>query len=175
MVGCKSGKVVNISMLEANLDLFEKCRKYTAAKEVMAAGFYPYFRVVESEQNPEVIVEGKKMIMLGSNNYLGLTSHPKVKEAAIEAIKKYGSGCAGSRFLNGTLDIHVKLEDKLAKFFRKDAALTFSTGYQTNLGIISSIAGKDDVVVIDKLDHASIIVPAGCHCGGQEVQTQRHG
>lgn len=159
-------------MLEANLDLFEKCRKYTAAKEVMAAGFYPYFRVVESEQNPEVTVEGKKMIMLGSNNYLGLTSHPKVKEAAIEAIKKYGSGCAGSRFLNGTLDIHVKLEDKLAKFFRKDAALTFSTGYQTNLGIISSIAGKDDVLVIDKLDHASII--DACRLSFAEVKKFKH-
>ncbi|HET6364161.1 MAG: aminotransferase class I/II-fold pyridoxal phosphate-dependent enzyme [Nitrospirota bacterium] len=154
------------------MDLFEKCRKYTAAKEVMAAGFYPYFRVVESEQNPEVIVEGKKMIMLGSNNYLGLTSHPKVKEAAIEAIKKYGSGCAGSRFLNGTLDLHVKLEDKLAKFFRKDAALTFSTGYQTNLGIISSIAGKDDVVVIDKLDHASII--DACRLSFAEVKKFKH-
>ncbi len=159
-------------MLEANLDLFEKCRKYTAAKEVMAAGFYPYFRVVESEQNPEVVVEGKKMIMLGSNNYLGLTSHPKVKQAAIEAIKKYGSGCAGSRFLNGTLDIHVKLEEKLAKFFRKDAALTFSTGYQTNLGIISSLAGKDDVVVIDKLDHASII--DACRLSFAEVKKFKH-
>ncbi|HTP05221.1 MAG TPA: pyridoxal phosphate-dependent aminotransferase family protein [Nitrospirota bacterium] len=154
------------------MDLFEKCRNYTAAKEVMAAGFYPYFRVVESEQNPEVIVEGKKMIMLGSNNYLGLTSHPKVKEAAIEAVKKYGSGCAGSRFLNGTLDIHVKLEDKLAEFFRKDAALTFSTGYQTNLGIISSIAGKDDVVVIDKLDHASII--DACRLSFAEIKKFKH-
>jgi 8-amino-7-oxononanoate synthase len=154
------------------LDLFEKCRKYTAAKEVMAAGFYPYFRVVESEQNPEVIVAGKKMIMLGSNNYLGLTSHPKVKEAAIEAVKKYGSGCAGSRFLNGTLDIHVKLEEKLAKFFRKEAALTFSTGYQTNLGIISSLAGKDDVVVIDKLDHASII--DACRLSFADVRKFKH-
>jgi 8-amino-7-oxononanoate synthase len=154
------------------LDLFEKCTKYTAAKEVMAAGFYPYFRVVESEQNPEVIVEGKKMIMLGSNNYLGLTSHPKVKEAAIEAVKKYGSGCAGSRFLNGTLDIHVQLEEKLAKFFRKENALTFSTGYQTNLGIISSIAGKDDVVVIDKLDHASII--DACRLSYADVKKFKH-
>jgi 8-amino-7-oxononanoate synthase len=154
------------------LDLFEKCTKYTAAKEVMAAGFYPYFRVVESEQNPEVIVEGKKMIMLGSNNYLGLTSHPKVKEAAIEAVKKYGSGCAGSRFLNGTLDIHVQLEEKLARFFRKENALTFSTGYQTNLGIISSIAGKDDVVVIDKLDHASII--DACRLSYADVKKFRH-
>ena len=154
------------------MDLFEKCKKYTAAREVMAAGFYPYFRVMESEQNPEVIVEGKKMIMLGSNNYLGLTSHPKVKEAAVAAIKKYGSGCAGSRFLNGTLDLHVKLEEKLASFFRKDGALTFSTGYQTNLGIISSIAGKDDVVVIDKLDHASII--DACRLSFAEVKKFKH-
>jgi 8-amino-7-oxononanoate synthase len=153
-------------------DFFEKCRKFTAAKEVMAAGLYPYFHVVESEQSPEVIVEGRKMIMLGSNNYLGLTSHPKVKEAAIEAVKKYGSGCAGSRFLNGTLDIHVKLEEKLATFFRKDAALTFSTGYQTNLGIISSLAGKDDVVVIDKLDHASII--DACRLSFAEVKKFKH-
>ncbi|MGE5838711.1 MAG: aminotransferase class I/II-fold pyridoxal phosphate-dependent enzyme [Deltaproteobacteria bacterium] len=154
------------------MDLFEKCRKYTAAKEVMAAGFYPYFRVVESAQDPEVIVEGKKMIMLGSNNYLGLTNHPKVKEAAIEAVKKYGTGCAGSRFLNGTLDIHVKLEEKLATFFRKEGALTFSTGYQTNLGIISSLAGKGDVVVIDKLDHASII--DACRLSFADVKKFRH-
>ncbi|MBS1243205.1 MAG: Glycine C-acetyltransferase [Nitrospirae bacterium] len=154
------------------MDLFEKCTKYTTAKEVMAAGFYPYFRVVESEQDPEVMVQGKKMIMLGSNNYLGLTSHPKVKEAAIEAVKKYGSGCAGSRFLNGTLDIHVQLEEKLAKFFRKENALTFSTGYQTNLGIISSIAGKDDVVVIDKLDHASII--DACRLSYADVKKFKH-
>lgn len=154
------------------LDLFEKCRKFTTAKDIMAAGYYPYFRVVESEQDPEVIVQGRKMIMLGSNNYLGLTSHPKVKEASIEAIRKYGSGCAGSRFLNGTLDIHVKLEEKLAWFFRKDAALTFSTGYQTNLGIISSLAGKDDVVIIDKLDHASII--DACRLSFAEVKKFRH-
>jgi 8-amino-7-oxononanoate synthase len=157
---------------ERVLDLFEKCRKYTAAKDVMAAGFYPYFHVVESEQNPEVIVEGRKMIMLGSNNYLGLTSHPEVKKAAIEAIKKYGSGCAGSRFLNGTLDIHVQLEEKLASFFSKEAALTFSTGYQTNLGIISSITGKDDVVVIDKLDHASII--DACRLSYADVKKFKH-
>lgn len=138
----------------------------------MAAGFYPYFRVVESEQDPEVMVQGKKMIMLGSNNYLGLTSHPKVKEAAVAAVKKYGSGCAGSRFLNGTLDLHVKLEEKLAAFFRKEAALTFSTGYQTNLGIISSLAGKDDVLVIDKLDHASII--DACRLSFADVKKFRH-
>jgi 8-amino-7-oxononanoate synthase len=154
------------------VDLFEKCWKYTAAKEVMAAGFYPYFRRVESEQNPEVIVQGKKMIMLGSNNYLGLTSHPKIKQAAIEAIRKYGSGCAGSRFLNGTLDIHVELETRLASFFRKEDVLTFSTGYQTNLGIISSLAGKDDVVIIDKLDHASII--DACRLSFAEVKKFKH-
>jgi len=154
------------------MDLFEKCRKFTTAKEVMAAGLYPYFHVMESEQNPEVIVEGKKMIMLGSNNYLGLTSHPKVKEAAIEAVKRYGSGCAGSRFLNGTLDIHVKLEENLASFFRKDAVLTFSTGYQTNLGIISALAGKNDVVVIDKFDHASIV--DACRLSFAEVKKFKH-
>ncbi len=154
------------------VDFFDKCKSFTTAKEIMAAGFYPYFRVMESAQDPEVIVGGKKMIMLGSNNYLGLTNHPKVKEAAIEAVRKYGSGCAGSRFLNGTLDIHVELEDKLAKFFRKDAALTFSTGYMTNLGIISSLAGKDDVVVIDKLDHASII--DACRLSFAEIKKFKH-
>lgn len=153
-------------------DLFEKCRTYTTAKEVMAVGLYPYFHVVESEQSPEVIAEGRKMIMLGSNNYLGLTNHPKVKEAAIAAVRKYGSGCAGTRFLNGTLDIHVKLEEKLATFFRKEAVLTFSTGYQTNLGIITSLAGKHDVVVIDKLDHASII--DACRLSYAEVKKFRH-
>ena len=162
-----------LGALEATTpDVFEKCRKYTTAKEVMAAGLYPYFHVVESEQSPEAIVEGRKMIMLGSNNYLGLTSHPKVKEAAIEAVRMYGSGCAGTRFLNGTLDIHVKLEEKLALFFRKDAALTFSTGYQTNLGIITSLAGKHDVVVIDKHDHASII--DACRLSYAEVKKFRH-
>jgi 8-amino-7-oxononanoate synthase len=110
--------------------------------------------------------------MLGSNNYLGLTSHPKVKEAAMEAVKKYGTGCAGTRFLNGTLDIHVKLEEKLAAFFRKEAVLTFSTGYQTNLGIITSLVGKHDVVVIDKLDHASII--DACRLSYAEVKKFKH-
>jgi 7-keto-8-aminopelargonate synthetase-like enzyme len=154
------------------VDFFDKCKSFTTARDIMAAGFYPYFRVVESAQDPEVTVDGKKMIMLGSNNYLGLTNHPRVKEAAIEAVRKYGSGCAGSRFLNGTLDIHVELEGKLAKFFRKDAALTFSTGYMTNLGIISSLAGKDDVVVIDKLDHASII--DACRLSFAEIKKFKH-
>jgi 8-amino-7-oxononanoate synthase len=153
-------------------DIFEKCSKFTAAREAIAAGIYPYFRVIESAQDPEVIVEGRKMVMIGSNNYLGLTNHPRVKEAAIEAIRKYGSGCAGSRFLNGTLDIHVKLEEKLARFIRKESALVFSTGFQTNLGVISALAGKDDVVLIDKMDHASII--DGCRLSFSEVKKFRH-
>ncbi|MEW6214305.1 MAG: aminotransferase class I/II-fold pyridoxal phosphate-dependent enzyme, partial [Nitrospirota bacterium] len=134
----------------------------------MTQGLYPYFRVIESAQEPQIIMNGRKMIMIGSNNYLGLTNHPKVKEAAIEAIKKYGTGCAGSRFLNGTLDIHVKLEEKLARFIRKEAALIFSTGFQVNLGVISAIVGKDDVVIIDKMDHASII--DGCRLSFGEIK-----
>jgi 8-amino-7-oxononanoate synthase len=153
-------------------DLFEKCYKFTAAKDIMNAGMYPYFRVIESAQDPEVIVDGRRMIMIGSNNYLGLTNHPRVKEEAIKALKQYGTGCAGSRFLNGTLDIHVDLEDKLARFMRKKAALVFSTGFQTNLGVISAIAGKDDVLLIDKLDHASII--DGCRLSFSEIKKYRH-
>jgi len=153
-------------------DLFEKCNKFTKAKELMSIGIYPYFRVIESAQDPEVIMNGRRMIMVGSNNYLGLTNHPAVKEAAIEAVKKYGSGCAGSRFLNGTLDIHVKLEEKLARFIRKEAALVFSTGFQVNLGVISALIGKDDVVIIDKMDHASII--DGCRLSYGEVKKFRH-
>jgi len=123
-------------------DIFEKCSRFDKAKELMAQGIYPYFRVIESAQDPEIIMNGRRMIMIGSNNYLGLTNHPKVKEAAIEAIKKYGTGCAGSRFLNGTLSIHVELEEKLARFMRKDAALVFSTGFQVNLGVISALGTK---------------------------------
>lgn len=158
--------------IKKEVDIFEKCYRFTAAKEVMAAGIYPYFRVIESAQDPEVIVNGRRMIMIGSNNYLGLTNHPRVKEAAIEALKKYGSGCAGSRFLNGTLDIHVQLEEKLARFMRKEAALVFSTGYQTNVGAISALAGKDDMILIDKMDHASII--DGCRLAFSEVKKYRH-
>lgn len=155
-----------------NADLFDKCYKFTKAKELMAAEMYPYFRMIESAQDPEVIISGRKMIMVGSNNYLGLTNHPKVKEATIEAVRKYGSGCAGSRFLNGTLDIHVMLEDKLAGFIRKEAALIFSTGFQVNLGVISALIGKDDLVIIDKMDHASII--DGCRLSYGEVRKFRH-
>ncbi len=158
--------------INTNTDIFEKCSKFTAADEAQKRGIYPFFRMIESAQNPEVIMGGKKMIMIGSNNYLGLTNHPKVKEAAIEAVKKYGTGCAGSRFLNGTLDIHVKLEEKLARFMRKEAALVFSTGFQVNLGVISALVGKDDIVIIDKLDHASIV--DGCRLAFGEVKRYKH-
>lgn len=154
------------------MDIFQKCAKFTTAKEVMAAGVYLYFRRIESAQDPEVIVGGRRMIMIGSNNYLGLTNHPKVKEAAIEAIKKYGTGCAGSRFLNGTLDIHEDLEVKLARFMNKESSLVFSTGFQTNLGAISALVGKDDVVIIDKMDHASII--DGCRLSFGKSKKYRH-
>lgn len=153
-------------------DIFEKCFSFNTAKELQKAGVYPFFRMIESAQEPEVIMNGRRMIMIGSNNYLGLTNHPKVKEAAIEAVKKYGTGCAGSRFLNGTLDIHVKLEEKLASFMRKEAALVFSTGFQVNLGVISALVGKDDVVIIDKMDHASIV--DGCRLSYGEVKRFKH-
>lgn len=138
-------------------DLFQKCRDFKRAKEVMARGIYPYFTEIASAQETEVTIGTRKVLMLGSNSYLGLTCHPKVKEAAVQALEKYGSGCAGSRFLNGTLDIHRQLEERLAKFFRKEDALVFSTGFQVNLGTISTLVGKNDLVIIDRLDHASII------------------
>jgi len=166
------GKVVQNESMDMKKDVFEKCFKFTIAYELQKIGVYPYFRVIESAQGPEVIMNGRKMIMIGSNNYLGLTNHPKVKEAAINAIKKYGTGCAGSRFLNGTLDIHVELEEKLARFMRKEAALVFTTGFQVNLGVISSLIGKDDVVIIDKMDHASIV--DGCRLSFGEVKRYKH-
>ena len=139
------------------MDIFTKCYKFTEADEIKAAGYYFWFREVESAQDTEVMVEGRRLIMAGSNNYLGLTNHPKVKEAAIRAVEKYGTGCAGSRFLNGNMDIHEDLEKKLADFFRKEAAVVFATGYQTNLGAISALVGRNDEVILDKYDHASII------------------
>ncbi len=164
--------VQNSQMAINKSDLFDKCYKFNKAKLLMSQGMYPYFRVIQSAQEPEIIMNGKRMIMIGSNNYLGLTNHPKVKEAAIEAIKKYGTGCAGSRFLNGTLDIHVELEEKLARFMRKQAALVFSTGFQVNLGVISALVGKEDIVIIDKMDHASII--DGCRLSFGEIKKFRH-
>jgi 8-amino-7-oxononanoate synthase len=155
------------------MDVFEKCEKLNEQyREVYDSGNYFFFRKLESAQDSEVMVNGKRVIMVGSNNYLGLTNHPKVKEAAIKAVEKYGSGCAGSRFLNGNLEIHEELEVKLAKFFRKDAALVFATGYQTNLGAISALVGRNDVAIIDKYDHASII--DGCRLSFGHVKKYRH-
>ncbi|MCM0646955.1 aminotransferase class I/II-fold pyridoxal phosphate-dependent enzyme [Clostridium swellfunianum] len=138
-------------------DIFEKCFNYNDAKEAIKAGIYPYFHALTSGQDTEVIIGGKRVIMLGSNNYLGLTSDPRLKEAAIKAVEKYGSGCSGSRFLNGTLDLHIELEERLAAFVKKEAALVFSTGFQTNLGIISAIAGRNDYIIGDKQNHASLV------------------
>ena len=137
--------------------LQEKLSKYDAPQRAMAAGIYPYFREIQSDQDTEVIISGKKVLMFGSNAYLGLTNHPKVKEAAIEAIKKYGTGCAGSRFLNGTLDIHIQLEKRLAEFVGKVDAIVYSTGFQLNLGVVSCLTGREDYILWDELDHASII------------------
>lgn len=139
------------------MDIFKKCRDFCDADVVKEAGLYPYFRTITSAQDPVVELDGREVIMLGSNNYLGLTSHPEVKAAAQAAIAKYGTGCAGSRFLNGTLDIHVELEELLARFVNKPAALTFSTGFQVNLGTISCLLERGDIVYLDKLDHACII------------------
>lgn len=138
------------------MDLFQKCYDYTVAKEAMAAGIYPYFHYLETGQDTEVIMEGHPIIMIGSNNYQGLASDSRVIEAAKEALLKYGTGCSGSRFLNGTLKLHLELEEKLAKFLNKEAAITFSTGFQSNLGIISALAGRNDYIVCDKENHASI-------------------
>jgi len=140
-----------------SLDLFEKCKEYTTAKEIMAAGIYPYFHELSTYQDCVVTIEGKRTIMLGSNNYMGLTCDPRVIDAAVEATQKYGSGCSGSRFLNGTLVLHNQLESELADFLKKESALTFSTGFQTNLGIISAIAGPHDIIFSDRGNHASII------------------
>lgn len=137
--------------------LKSKMKSYTLPQQIQEMGLYPFFRTIESEQDTVVKIGGKDVLMFGSNSYLGLTNHPKLKEASIKAIQKYGSGCAGSRFLNGTLDIHLELEDKLAKYVGKEGALVFSTGYQVNLGVISSIPGRHDYLILDELDHACIL------------------
>ncbi|MCX8052115.1 MAG: pyridoxal phosphate-dependent aminotransferase family protein [Chlorobi bacterium] len=138
-------------------DLFTKCYEFTRADEVKAQGLYPYFRPIEDNEGPVVRIEGRKVIMAGSNNYLGLTAHPAVKEAAIRAIEHYGTGCSGSRYLTGTIDLHNELERRLAEFLGYEAVLLFSTGYQTALGTISALVGKGDYVISDKENHASII------------------
>lgn len=139
------------------MDLFQKCYNFTRADEVKASGLYPYFRAIEENEGPVVQIEGRKIIMAGSNNYLGLTAHPKVKEAALEAIKKYGTGCSGSRYLTGTLDLHINLENKFAEFFGKEAVLLFSTGYQTAQGIIPTLVSKGEYIISDKDNHACIV------------------
>ena len=140
------------------MDLFQKCFSFTRADEVKASGYYPYFRTIEENEGPVVRIEGREVIMAGSNNYHGLTTHPKVKEAALNAIKKYGTGCSGSRYLTGTLDLHIKLEAKLADFLGKEAVLLFSTGYQTAQGIIPTLVIKDEYILSDKDNHACIVV-----------------
>ncbi|MDO8685192.1 MAG: pyridoxal phosphate-dependent aminotransferase family protein [Clostridiales bacterium] len=154
------------------MDIFEKCFSFTQAKEVMKQGIYPWFHQLESGQDTEVVINGKRTIMIGSNNYLGLTSDPRVIQAAHEALDKFGSGCSGSRFLNGTLTLHVELEKKLAAFVRKEDALTFSTGFQTNLGIISTIAGRNDYIICDNANHASIV--DGCRLSFAKVVKFEH-
>jgi 8-amino-7-oxononanoate synthase len=143
--------------LNKKSDLFDKCVNFTAAHEVKAAGLYPYFNPISSAPGDEVIIDGNKLIMIGSNNYLGLVNDPRVKEAAADAARRYGSGCTGSRFLNGTLDLHIELEGRLAAFFNRESALVYSTGFQTNLGTISCLVGKNDALVIDRSVHASIV------------------
>ncbi|UCH65678.1 MAG: pyridoxal phosphate-dependent aminotransferase family protein, partial [Ignavibacterium sp.] len=139
------------------MDLFKKCHDFTRADEVKALGFYPYFRAIEENEGPVVQIEGKKKIMAGSNNYLGLTGHPLVIEAAIKAVEKYGTGCSGSRYLTGTLDIHEELEDRLAKFFKTESVLLFSTGYQSAQGVIPTLVGRNEYVISDKDNHACIV------------------
>ncbi len=154
------------------MDIFQKCFDFKEAQLARQAGLYPYFHPLSSAQEPEVIIDGKRMIMIGSNNYLGLTTHPRVKEAAIKAVEKFGTGCTGSRFLTGTLDMHNELEHKLAKFLNKQAALVFSTGMQTNLGTISCLGTKDDILITDKFDHASIL--DGCRLSYAMMRRFQH-
>jgi 8-amino-7-oxononanoate synthase len=153
-------------------DVFQKCGDYKTAKLVRAAGIYPYYRVLSSAQDPEVVIDGRTVVMLGSNNYLGLTSHPEVKAAAAAALERFGTGCAGSRLLNGTLEVHVELEEQLARFTRREAALTFATGFQVNLGVLSCLLGRHDQVFLDQLDHACII--DGARLGFAKALKFRH-
>lgn len=144
----------------AGLPLFSKVRNYHSADQVRALGLYPYFRTISSAQDTEVTMNGQKVLMMGSNSYLGLTNDPRIKEATEAAVRKYGSGCAGSRFLNGTLDLHIELETELARLMKKEAVLLYSTGFQVNLGVVSTIVGKDEYILADKANHASLV--EGC-------------
>lgn len=153
-------------------DIFEKCVKFTAPQQLKDMGFYPYFKRIESAQGPEIVVEGEKKIVVCSNNYLGLADNPKVIEASVAAAKQYGTSCTGSRLLNGTNDLHVKVEEKFAKFVGKESALLFTTGHHSNLGSISTLVGKGEVIVTDKFDHASII--DGCRLSYGEMARFKH-
>lgn len=154
------------------MDLFEKCRNFTRAQQARTEGWYPYFKAIESGADSEVTIDGKKFVMVGSNNYLGLTQDPRVKAAAIKAVEDFGSGCTGSRFLNGTLALHEELERRLAKFMQREAALCFSTGFQTNLGTIATIVGKDDLIFTDRANHASIV--DGCRLAFGKMVKFKH-
>jgi 8-amino-7-oxononanoate synthase len=161
-----------VAQEESVADLFAKIALLTRPKAVEELGCYPFFIPLESEAGPEVVIDGRKLIMLGSNNYLGLTQDPRVKTAAIEAVEKYGSGCTGSRLMNGTLDLHRRLEHRLARFVQKGDAMTFTTGYQTNLGTISALAGRHDTIVLDRAVHASIV--DGCRLSMAETVRFKH-
>ena len=154
------------------MDIFEKCYAPSLAGELKEKGVYPYFHALQSRQDVEVMMEGKRRIMLGSNNYLGLTTDPVVVEAGIKALERYGTGCSGSRFLNGTLEMHLELEDALAKFLRKPGIVTFGTGFQSNVGIISALVGRHDYVICDRENHASIY--AGCQLSYGKMLRYRH-
>lgn len=154
------------------MDLFDKCKNFTTVKVAVEKGIYPYFHALDTKQGPEVVMDGVNVIMLGSNNYLGLTGNQQVIDAGVEALKKYGSGLSGSRFLNGTLTLHVKLEEELAEFLNKEACVTFSTGFQSNLGIISAIAGRNDYILCDKENHASIY--DGCRLSYAKMLRYNH-
>jgi 8-amino-7-oxononanoate synthase len=154
------------------VDVFDKCHEYGLADSIREAGVYSFYRNISSAQDPIVTMDGREVVMLGSNNYLGLASHPEVKQAAIDALEKYGTGCAGSRLLNGTLDLHVDLEDRLATFMKRDSALTFATGFQVNLGVLSCLLGRHDIVFLDNLDHACII--DGARLGFSKIVKYKH-
>ncbi|MCJ7696692.1 MAG: aminotransferase class I/II-fold pyridoxal phosphate-dependent enzyme [Anaerolineaceae bacterium] len=154
------------------MDLFKKCFDYEVVRDAKRSGTYPYFIPLDENEGTEVIYEGRRIIMCGSNNYLGLTTHPKVRQAAIDAINRYGTSCTGSRFLNGNLSLHEKLESEIADWVGMDDALVFSTGMQVNLGVISALVGKDDIVILDKEDHASIV--DGAFLSGGKIERFRH-
>jgi 8-amino-7-oxononanoate synthase len=154
------------------MDIFAKCAQFTAAKEAIAGGYYPYFIPLTENEGSEAVFRGHRLIMCGSNNYLGLTTHPKVRQAALDAIHRYGTSCTGSRFLNGTLELHEQLEHELAEWVGKEAALVFSTGMQVNLGTISALVGRGDYVILDKQDHASIV--DGAYLSWGETKRFRH-